>query len=103
VAKSVRRAALLKSGLRVTFTAVRTGAKLDATLRFVPRKGRTVTLARLRTTAKRDGSLATRIALTKAGKKALRRGLRGRLELKTVARQGSGTPVTLTRKLAYKP
>ena len=103
VAKSVRRAALLKTGLPVTFTAVRTGAKLDATLRFVPKKGRAVTLGRLRTTAKRDGRLATRIALTKAGKKALRRGLRGRLELKTVARQGTVAPVTLTRKLAYKP
>jgi len=82
---------------------VRSGARLDATLRFVPRRGRAVTLGKLRTTAERDGRLAATIKLTKAGKKALRRGLRGRLEVKVSGRRGSEKPVSLTRTVAYKP
>jgi len=69
----------------------------------VPKRGRAVTLGRLRATAKRDGRLAGTIKLTKAGKKALRRGLRGRLEVKVTGRSGSEKPVSLTRKIAYKP
>jgi hypothetical protein len=98
-----RRAALLEKGLALRFAGVRSGARLDATLRFVPRRGRAVTLGRLKATAKRDGRMTGRVKLTKAGKRALRKGLRGRLEVKVIGRHGTGKPVELTRKVAYKP
>jgi hypothetical protein len=93
---------LLKKGLTLTFRDVQAGARLDLTLRFVPRRGRAVTVGRLRTTASGAGSLTRRIVVTKAGRRALKRGARGRLEVTAVARSGTDS-VKLARRIAYRP
>jgi PKD repeat protein len=102
-AKVVRRKALLRWGLKLTFTGVLSGARLDVRLRFIPRHGHATTLGRLKTVAKQSGRLTAKLRLSKAGRRRLHARKRGRLVLLVSARAGSDPPLTLTRKLKYRP
>jgi hypothetical protein len=106
--RTLRVRKLLRSGaFGITASVGQAGSKLVATLSGAPRGSRVnaakrVVLAKATRTNVAAGNVAVKLKLTRAGKRALRRVRRGRVQLKVTVTPPGGTAVTKTSKLSLK-